>query len=173
VRTQGPPDAIIHAARQVLASLAPGLPFSKVETMHEQISESLWQERLVAALAGVFSVFSLLMAGMGLYALLAYDATQRTREFGIRTAVGAQRRDLVILLLKELVQIVLPGLAIGLVACLFLARLIASALYGIKPLDPVSLVGALLVVGVIGFISAWQPICYATKVDPAIVLREE
>jgi len=173
VRTQGPPEAIIHSARQVLATLAPGLPFSRVETMHEQISDSLWQERLLAVLAGVFSVFSLLMAAMGLYALLAYDATQRTPEFGIRTAVGAQRRDLVILLYKELVQIVVPGLVIGLVACLFLARLIASELYGIKPLDPSSLAGALLIVAVIGFISVWQPIRYATKVDPATVLREQ
>lgn len=173
VRTGGPPEAIISSARQVLATLAPGLPFSKVETMHEQISESLWQERLLAVLAGVFSTFSLLMAAMGLYALLAYDATQRTPEFGIRTAVGAQRRDLVILLYKELVQIVVPGLAIGLVACLFLARLITSALYEIKPLDLTSLAGALLIVAVIGIISVWQPIRYATKVDPATVLREE
>lgn len=173
VRTQGPPEAIIQAARQVLSSLAPGLPFSKVETMHAQISQSLWQERLVAVLAGVFSLFSLLMAGMGFYAVLAYDATQRKREFGIRSAVGAQRQDLVILLLTELAQIVVPGMVIGLLACSFVARLLASALYGIKPFDPVPFAGALLIVGVIGLISAWQPVRYATKVDPAIVLREE
>jgi ABC-type antimicrobial peptide transport system permease subunit len=124
-------------------------------------------------LAGVFSVFSLMMAGMGLYALLAYDATQRMPEFGVRTAVGAQRRDLVLLLYRELAEIVVPGLSLGFFACLFLARLIASVLYGIKLLDPTSVGGSLLIIAIIGFISVWRPIRYATKVDPAKVLRQE
>jgi predicted permease len=173
VRTQGPPAAIINSARKVLFSLDPQVTFSKVYTMKEQLSESLWQERLLAVLAGVFSVISALMAGMGLYALLAYDASQRTREFGIRSAVGAQKRDLVVLLLKELARIVVPGVVIGMGACLFLTRIIASALYGIKLLDPVSITAASVIVTAIGLISAWQPIHHAMNVDPAIVLREE
>ena len=173
VRTQGPPAAIINSARKVLFSLDPQVTFSKVYTMKEQLSESLWQERLLAVLAGVFSAISVLMAGMGLYALLGYDANQRTREFGIRSAVGARKRDLVILLLRELVCILVPGVVIGMAACLFLTRIIASALYGIKPLDPVSIAGASLIVTAIGLVSAWQPIHHVMNVDPAIVLREE
>jgi FtsX-like permease family len=173
VRTQGPPAGIINSARKVLFNLDPGLPFSKVATMQEQLSESLWQERLLAVLAGVFSVISVLMAGTGLYGLLAYDASQRMREFGIRNAVGARKQDVVILLLRELIRIVIPGLAVGIAACLFLTRIIASALYGIRPLDPLSFAGALLTVVAIGLISTWQPIRRATNIDPAIVLREE
>jgi ABC-type antimicrobial peptide transport system permease subunit len=141
--------------------------------MREQLSESLWQERLLAVLAGIFSVISVLMAGTGLYGLLSYDASQRTREFGIRSAVGAQKKDVAALLLKDLARIVVPGLAIGLLACLLLTRIIASALYGIKPFDPLSLAGALLTVGTIGIIAVWQPMRHAMNVDPAIVLREE
>ncbi|HTV57141.1 MAG TPA: FtsX-like permease family protein, partial [Terriglobia bacterium] len=173
VRTQGPPSDIVNAARKVLSSLDPQLPFSKVYTMKEQLSQSLWRERLLSALAAIFSLISILMAGMGLYALLSYDANQRTREFGIRSAVGARKRHLTAVLLKELVYIIGPGAAIGLAACLLLTRVIASLLYGIKPLDPLSVSGALLIVAAIGLISAWQPIRRAIGVDPAIVLRDE
>jgi predicted permease len=173
VRTQGSPMSIVNAARKVLSSLDSQLPFSAVITMREQLSESLWQERLLAVLAGIFSVISVLMAGTGLYGLLSYDASQRTREFGIRSAVGAQKKDVAALLLNEVARILVPGLAMGLLACLFLTRIIASALYGIKPFDPLSFAGALLTVGAIGIIAAWQPIRRAMNVDPAIVLREE
>jgi putative ABC transport system permease protein len=173
VRTQGSPDSIVNAARRVLSSLDSQLPFSAVITMREQLSESLWQERLLAVLAGIFSIISVLMAGTGLYGLLSYDANQRTREFGIRSAVGAQKKDVAALLLKELAHIVVPGLAIGLLTCAILARIIASALYGIKPFDPLSLAGALLIVGAIGIMAAWQPMRHAINADPSIILREE
>jgi predicted permease len=173
VRTQGSPASIVQAARKVLSSLDPQLPFSAVITMREQLNESLWQERLLAVLAGIFSVISVLMAGTGLYGLLSYDASQRTREFGIRSAVGAQKKHVAALLLKELIRIVVPGLIIGLLACLLLTRIIASALYGIKPFDPLSLACALLTVGAIGIIAVWQPMRLAMNVDPAVVLREE
>jgi predicted permease len=173
VRTQGSPASVVSAARKALSSLDSQLPFSAVITMREQLSESLWQERLLAVLAGIFSIISVLMAGTGLYGLLSYDASQRTREFGIRSAVGAQKRDVAALLLMELAHIVVPGLAAGLLACLLLVRIIASALYGIKPFDPLSLAGALLIVGAIGIMAAWQPMRRAMNVDPAIVLKEE
>ena len=109
MRTQEPPAAIVNAARKALSSLDPQLPFSVVMTMREQLSESLWQERLLAVLAGIFSVISVLMAGTGLYGLLSYDASQRTREFGIRSAVSAQKKDVAALLLKERARILVPG----------------------------------------------------------------
>ena len=173
VRTQASPESIVPAARQVLSNLNAGLAFSDVSTMRQQVDESLWQERMLAALAGTFSVISILMAATGLYGLLSYDATQRTREFGIRSAVGAQRKDVAILLIRGLLRIVAPGLAVGLLGCLLLARVIASALYGIKPLDPVSFSAALAAVILICAVAAWQPVRRAMQVDPAIVLRDE
>jgi predicted permease len=138
VQTQGAPSDIINSARKVLSSLAPQLAFSEVQTMQEQLSQSLWQERILAVLAGAFSAIAMLICGMGLYSLLAYDANLRTREFGIRSAVGAQKLDLALLLLREPIRILAPGLAIGVVSCLLLTRVIASVLYGTKPLDPAS-----------------------------------
>jgi len=173
VRTQGAPASIINAARNVLSSMDAQLPFSSIVTMQDQLSESLWQERMLAVLAGVFSVISILTAATGLYGLLSYDASQRTREFGIRNAVGAQKKDVAILLLKELARIVVPGLALGFATCLLLTRIIASALYGIKPHDALSFLGAMLIVSAVGLIAAWQPMRRAMNADPAIVLREE
>src|SRR5262249_20995987 len=109
VRTQGPPAAIVHATRKILSDLDAHLYFSSIVTMREQVSASLWQERLLAVLASIFSVISILMAAVGLYGLFSYDTSQRTREFGIRNAVGAQKRDIAVLLFKDLVRIVVPG----------------------------------------------------------------
>jgi predicted permease len=173
VRTQGPPDQIIAAVRNTLAQLDPNLPFSLVETMQQQVSESLWQERLLAVLAAVFSIVSILMAATGLYGLLAYDASQRTREFGIRIAVGAQRSSVAALLLRDLVRIVLPGAAAGVLLCVLLSRLVASTLYGVRPSDPVSFSAALLAVFAIAAAASYLPVWRTLRIDPATILRDE
>jgi predicted permease len=173
VRAQGPPESIIAAVRNTLAQLDPDLPFSQIETMQEQVSESLWQERLLAVLAGIFSVVSILMAATGLYGLLTYDASQRTREFGIRIAVGAQRGSIASLLLRDLVRIVLPGAVIGMLLCMLLSRLVASALYGVRPSDPISFSAALLAVCAIAAVASLLPVWHTLRIDPAIVLRDE
>jgi predicted permease len=173
VRTQGPPGTIIAAVRNTLAQLDPRLPFSEIVTMRQQVSESLWQERLLAVLAAVFSIVSILMAATGLYGLLAYDASQRTREFGIRLAVGAQRGSVVSLLLRDLLRIVLPGAAAGVLLCLLLSRLVASALYGVRPVDPVSFSAALLAVCVIAASASCLPVWRTLRIEPAAILRDE
>ena len=173
VRTQGPPQQIIAAVRNTLAQLDPRLPFSEIVTMQQQVSESLWQERLLAVLAAVFSVVSILMAATGLYGLLAYDVSQRTREFGIRIAVGAQRSSVASLLLRDLVRIVLPGAATGVLLCILLSRLVASTLYGVRPSDPVSFSAALLAVCVIAAAASCLPVWRTLRIDPATILRDE
>lgn len=173
VRTQGPPAAVIGAVRNILFKLDARLPFFDVVTMHEQIAASLWQERLLAALAAILSFAAVLMAAAGLYGLLAYDMSQRTREFGIRAAVGATKRNVAVLLLKDIARIVVPGIAAGLVACFFLARILEAALYGIHPLDPLSFATGLSLIVLIGIVASWRPVNRAMNVDPAIVLRDE
>jgi predicted permease len=173
VRAQGPPETIIGAVRNTLAQLDPRLPFSKIVTMRQQVSESLWQERLLAVLAAIFSIVSILMAATGLYGLLAYDASQRTREFGIRIAVGAQRGSIASLLLRDLLRIVLPGAAVGVLLCVFLSRLVASALYGVRPSDPVSFSAALFTVCVIAATASCLPVWRTLRIDPAAILRDE
>jgi hypothetical protein len=173
VRTQGPPEQIISAVRNTLAQLDPRLPFSEVVTMQQQVSESLWQERLLAVLAAIFSIVSILMAATGLYGLLAYDASQRTREFGIRIAVGAPCSSVASLLLRDLVRIVLPGAAAGVLLCVLLSRLVASALYGVRPSDPVSFSAALLAVSGIAAAASCLPVWRTLRIDPATILRDE
>jgi len=173
VRTAGAPEPVIAGAWRTLRELDPQLPFSEVYTMQERVNESLWQERLLAMLAAVFAGISILMAGTGLYGLLAYDASQRTREFGIRSAVGAQKRDIAMLLGKALAVILVPGLVLGLGGSWLLARGIASALYGVKPLDAVSLVAGTVGVIALCVAAAWLPVQRAMRLDPAVVMREE
>lgn len=173
VRTQGPPEQIIAAVRNTLAQLDPRLPFSDIVTMQQQVSESLWQERLLAVLAAVFSFVSVLMAAIGLYGLLAYDVTQRTREFGIRIAVGAQRSSVASLLLRDLARIVLPGAAAGVLLCVLLSRLVASVLYGVRPSDPVSFSAALLGVCAIAAAASCLPVWRTLRIDPATILGDE
>jgi predicted permease len=173
VRTQGSPETIIAAVRNTLAQLDPRLPFSEIVTMQQQVSESLWQECLLAVLAAVFSAVSILMAATGLYGLLAYDAAQRTREFGIRIAVGAQRGSVVSLLLRDLLRIVLPGAAAGVLLCLMLSSLVASTLYGVRSTDPVSFATALLLVTAIAAAASFLPVWRTLRTNPAAILRDE
>jgi hypothetical protein len=173
VRTTGPPEQIISSVRSTLARLDPHLPFSEIVTLRQQVSESLWQERLLAVLAAIFSTVSILMAAAGLYALLAYDASQRTREFGIRIAVGAQRSSVTSLLLRDLLRIVLPGTVAGLLVCILLGRVVASTLYGVRASDPVSFSAALLAVVAIAGLASCLPVWRTMRIDPAVILRDE
>jgi hypothetical protein len=173
VRTQGAPESIVQEASTTLMDLAPQLPFSHVTTMRQQVSESLWQERLLSVLAVVFSAISVLTAGVGIFGLLGYDANQRRREFGIRCARGSQKGAIAGLLVRQLLSILAPGIAIGLVLCFFLGRAISSVLYGITAFDFASFAGALLIVLLVAAIATFTPLRSALQVEPAQVLREE
>jgi ABC-type antimicrobial peptide transport system permease subunit len=173
VRTWAQPDSTVAAVKQVLASLDSQLPFTDIKTMQEQVSASLWQERMLATLATIFAVICVFMTVTGLYGLLSYDVSQRTREFGIRNAVGASKRDIAFLMVRELARIVVPGSILGMALCLWLTKVITAALYGVKPLDPLSVSGALLIVAAIAFTALWAPAWRAMNVDPAAVLRQD
>jgi putative ABC transport system permease protein len=114
----------------------------------------------------------LVLAGIGIFGVLSYMVVQRTRELGIRVALGAQRRDLLRLVARETGPMLGAGIVIGLIIALALARFIRSLLYDIQPTDPVTLIAVALVLGAVGFIAALVPSRRAAKVDPVIVLRE-
>jgi putative ABC transport system permease protein len=173
VRSRQQPDAIVGIVRNALSRLAPQLPFSEIRTMQERMSESLWQERLLVAIALTFSGISILLAAMGMYGLLAYDARQRMREFGIRAALGAKHQDIAWLMLRQLLRILTPGVMFGFFGCALLARMIAPTLYGIGPYDPVAWCGALVLVTIAGLTALFQPVRTAISVDPAVTLRLE
>ncbi len=173
VSTQASPAAVIGAVKRALSALDPRLPFADVVTMHDRVRDSLWQERSLAILSLVFALISVLMAVIGLHGLLSYDTTQRTREFGIRSALGAQKLDVATMLVRELARILAFGIAIGAVVCLLASRVIASLLYGVRALDPACVGVALAIVACTVVAASWRPLQRGMDLDPAIVLREE
>jgi predicted permease len=173
IRTTGDPTALIAAVRQSVREVDNNLPVTEFKTQAALASETLRPDRLFASLLSFFGLLALLLAAIGLYGVLAYSVTQRTREIGIRLALGAQRSDVLRLVIWQGLKLVLIGLAVGALAAFALTRVIASQLYGVRATDPITflMVGALLMI--IALLACWLPARRATKVDPLIALRTE
>jgi predicted permease len=172
VQTSMPPAAIGGALRQTVESLGHEY-ISSINSVQQSIDHSILQERITAMLSAFFGVLALLLAAIGLYGLMAYAVTQRTREIGIRMALGAKRSGVLKTVLRQTLVLVGTGVAIGLPCALAATRLVGHMLYGVSPNDPVTLacvVGALVAVGVLG---GYLPARRAMKVDPMVALRYE
>jgi ABC-type antimicrobial peptide transport system permease subunit len=141
--------------------------------MNDMVNRSVHQENLIAQLSGFFSVFALALACLGLYGVLSFAVVQRTREIGVRLALGAQKSDVVSLVVSQGLKLVLLGSVIGLVAALAATRLVSSLLYGITPTDPATFGGVSLLLGLVAVLASWLPAWRATKVDPMEALRYE
>ena len=173
VHTDGPPRSIIGAVRAALYGVAPELPFTKVETMPEELSDSVWQERLLGFLAAVFAGLALLLSGTAIFGALAFELSRRTREIAVRVALGAQTTDVATLLAKDVGVITLLGLAAGLAACAGLGRLLQSYVFGIAVWDVPSAVAAVGLVCAVALLACLSPLRRALYLPPALVLREE
>jgi predicted permease len=173
VRTRGEPASVAAAVRQAVQSLERNLPVTNVRTMSELIGNALYAPRMGAMLIAVFGLLALLLAAVGLYGVMAYAVSQRTREIGIRMALGAQASDVRRLILREGMTLVLIGTVFGLMVALAATRLLVSFLYGISPLDTLTFVATASVLATVAFIANIIPARRATKVDPMIALRYE
>lgn len=173
VRTAGDPKAMIPVVRNLVNQRESNLPLTNVMTETEQIDRLLDQERLIAELSSFFGILALLLACIGLYGLLAYEVTRRTREIGIRMALGAQRADLIRMVVAQGVVLAAAGIALGTGVAIFLGRLLRTLLYGVKPSDPVTLISVTLLLIVVALVAASVPARRATTVDPMIALRYE
>jgi len=173
VRTANDPLSMAAAIRRELQAIDPNLPVFGVKTLKAQVNESLAQERLVATLSGFFGMLALLMACVGLYGVLSFTVSQRTAEIGIRMALGAQRGNVLWLVMRETLLLILIGIAVGLSAALATTRLTASLLFGLAPTDLVTVSLATLLMIMVGALSGYLPARRATKVDPMIALRCE
>jgi predicted permease len=173
IRTDSDPLAISVPVQKQIASLDPELPVSNVQTMQQAIGDSLGNARFSASLVLTFAVLSLLLASVGLYGVLSYLMTQRTVEIGVRMALGAQREQVVRLMLGDGLRPALYGLALGLAASTGAVRLIQSMLYGTEPFDPVIFAAVsatlLLVAALACLVPAWR----ASRIDPMQSLRAE
>ncbi len=173
LRSTQPETAAALAIRQAVGRLDPSLPVSDFKTMQAQVSESLFLERLVAGLSAAFGVLATLLAAVGLYGVMSYTVTRRTREIGIRMAIGAERSTVLWLVLKEVSLLAAIGLGIGAPLALGLSRLVQSQLFGLTPHDPSTLLAAMVGLAAVTLGSGYLPARRATKVDPMSALRYE
>lgn len=173
IRTSGEPYAVLSGVKEALAKVDPTVGFFAVRTMDEIMAGTLARRRFNFDLLVGFSIAALLLAAVGLYGVIAYSASQRSREIGIRMALGAGHRSVVWLFFREGIVVVGSGAAIGLVIALALARVLASQLYGIGASDPVAFGAVALLLGAVASFAVLIPARRATRVDPAIVLRSE
>jgi predicted permease len=173
LRTAADPAMLMGAARNAVSGVDSNLPVERMRTQTDAVDRLLFDERLLARLFGLFGVLGLTLAAIGLYGLLSYEVARRTREIGIRTALGAKRRDVLALVLRQGLVLVVVGAAVGSVAASGVTRLLQSELYAVRPTDPMtfSLVGGLLVA--VGVAACLLPAWRATRVDPMEALRCE
>jgi predicted permease len=173
LRTAGDPKALIPSVRSVVEQVDRNLPIDNVRTQSEQIKQSLFQERLLAGLCSLFAGLALVLACVGLYGVVSYGVAQRTNEIGIRMALGAERRDVLKMVLRQGLAPTLAGLALGLVVAAGVSRLLTGFLYEVRPTDPVTYVCISLLLAAVALLATYFPARRATKVDPMVALRYE
>src|SRR5215510_810358 len=169
----GNPLALVPAIKRELQALDPDQAFVDISTMENNIAKSLGSRRMMMSLLGAFAGIALLLASVGLYGVMALTVTQRTRELGIRLALGAQRADVFRLVLSQGMLLVVSGLIIGLVGTLGVGRGLKSVLYGVGGSDALALSFALFALAIVALIACWLPARRATRVDPIVALRAE
>jgi predicted permease len=172
LRTNGEPTGFAEPVRKLLAGLDPELPFYGVTTMQERIDRSLMERRSPMLLLMVFAGVALFLAGVGIYGALAYSVTQRTREMGIRIAMGSGAGEVFSLILGQGLRVVGVGLLVGVAGSLVLVRLIQSLLYGVQPTDLGVMGSVALLLGMTGLLACLVPARRATRVDPVEVLAD-
>jgi predicted permease len=173
VRTTGDPTRYVSAIRAAVNSVDKDEPIANVRTLDDLVSSSMGQRRLSMTLLGVFAGIALLLASVGIYGVMAYSVVQRTREMGLRMALGARQSDVLALVLRQGMTLVLSGVVIGVVCALAITRVMASQLYSVRPTDPVTFVSVAVILASIALVATLVPAWRATMVDPTVALREE
>jgi predicted permease len=176
VRTTGDPKAFVGAIRQAVREVEPNLPLNNIKTQIEQADETLSMERLFAKLMSLFGLLAQQLASIGLYGVLAYSVSRRTHEIGIRMALGADRRRMLTMILRQGMTLTLIGVALGLVGAYVLTRYLESLnsmLFGVQPRDPLTFAATAMLLTIVALIACFVPARRATKVDPMVALRYE
>jgi predicted permease len=173
VKTQLPPAAVLPALRNAVQSIDKDLPLRDIRTQTEQIEDSISQERLFATLTAAFGLLALILACIGIYGIMAYNVAQRTNEIGIRMALGARARQVLLMILRESSWLAIVGIIGGLIAAFTLTRFVRTMLYGLQPTDPTTLIAATLILMAIAIGAAYGPARRASRIDPMQALRHE
>ena len=173
VRTEMDPGGALAGVRQRLRELDAELPMSTIRTMDQWISNNAAQPRLNTVLLAVFAIVALLIAAIGIFGVLTYSVNQRTREIGVRMALGAKRANVLRLVVREGMVVALAGIGAGLAGAFALSRLLATLLFGVNARDPSTFAAVAGVLVMVALISCYLPARRATLVDPIIALRYE
>jgi predicted permease len=173
VRTAASPEAMEEPIRREIQSVNPDLPVFGVRALRSIISDSLAPRRFAMQILGFFAATAMLLAAIGIYGVMAYFVSQRVREIGVRMALGAQRADVMKLIVRKGMSLALVGVAAGLVGALVLARFISGLLFGVSATDPVTLAAFTTLLALVAFLANYIPASRAAKVDPMVALRHE
>jgi putative ABC transport system permease protein len=173
VRTSVEPMNLTNAIRQAVSEIDRNVPITETRTMEQILASVTTQPRFNTILLGIFAAVALALAGVGIYGVLSYSVTQRTREIGIRIALGARRGAVLWLVVRQGMLLALLGVAIGLAASFALTHLMAGLLYGVSATDPATFAIIALILTGVAFVACFVPAQRATKVDPIVALRHE
>jgi predicted permease len=173
LRTAGDPSAVVPALRRVVRDLDAGLALANVRSETDQIATSLWQERLFADLMTAFGLLAILLASVGIYGTMSYAVARRRREIGLRMAIGAQRGQVLRLILGGAMRLTLIGIVLGVPVTLAASRLVGSELFGVTPADPQTMIAAIVVLVAIMAGAGYWPAYRASRVDPMAALRAD
>jgi putative ABC transport system permease protein len=173
IRARDTSPGLVEEVKRQIWSVDSRIPVSDVHAMDELIAVSLAQQRFNMLLLGLFAVLALTLATVGIYGTMAYGVNQRTHEIGIRTALGAQRRDVLRLVMRDGTKIALLGIALGIAGALALTRLMASLLFEVKPTDPATFAGVAILLALVALVACYIPARRAMRVNPMVALRYE
>jgi ABC-type antimicrobial peptide transport system permease subunit len=173
VRTNAAPLSVVPAITGSIREIDSEVPLLNIRTMDDSVSASLSPARFTMLLLGAFAGLALLLAVVGIYSVMSYAVSRRTNEIGIRVALGASRSDVLVLIVRQALLLALIGSAIGIVGALSLSRLMASQLYGVQPIDPVTFITVAALLMIVSLAASYIPARRAMRVDPMSALRHE
>jgi len=173
VRTLGDPKQISGALREKIGELDPELPVTNIRAMRDAIDESIAQPRFRTTLLGLFSAIAFVLAAIGIYGMISYNVGRRTREIGIRMALGAQRRDVLLMVVREGVALAGLGVVLGLVSAYWLTGVLESFVFNVSVTDPATYAGVAALLLIVALVAACVPGRRAMSVDPIVALRYE